>query len=636
MKKNLPYFIMALMCQTAIAQTVILTTDANSGRKSISPYLYGKNNNVSDNPGSPTTAAQWKFMRDVGLRLARENGGNNCSRYNWRLKLTCHPDWYNNVYQTNWDYAAKTLGDSLPNAQGMWGFQLIGKAAANTTHNFDDWSYNGSNWWSGTAQNLAGGGTVNTAGGSTATVNGNSNLYLENWTADSTVGILDHWFGTGGLGYNPAKIKYWSMDNEPDIWSSTHDDVIPIQPTAEAFMQLYFTVAKKARLKYPNIKLTGPVPASEWQWYAWNNSKITALNGQSYTWLEFFIKRISEEQTASGIRLLDVIDIHSYPSESNSSDIVQLHRIYFDTTYSYPGANGVKTTAASGWDNSITQEFVFERCNRWLNQYLGTNHGVTLGVSEYGFTHNNANVSSVSYASLLGTFADNNVAFLSPWYWNTGMWETMHLFSRYAKTTRVKSISNQELNVSAYTSVNTSNDSMTVILVNRHLTAVKTVSMTISNFAIPNGSYTTKQLNALPTGETFISHTNNALVSGTVALSANTFTMNLPALSTTAIVLKGAGVATAISETVVTPLHIKLFPNPSSSENTLIDLSSENLVDLKMEIYNALGQRVFIKQYYGKNPSIIEIPSSTFEQGVYAVTLSNTKGKVWSSWLVKM
>jgi hypothetical protein len=271
-----------------------------------------------------------------------------------------------------------------------------------------------------------------------------------------------------------------------------------------------------------------------------------------------------------------------------------------------------------------------------LNQYLGANHGVTLGISEYGFTHNNSNISSVSYASLLGTFADNGVGFLSPWYWNTGMWETMHLFSRYAKTTRVKSISNQELNVSGYTSVNTTNDSMTVILVNRHLTAIKTVSMSISNFAIPNGAYTTKQLNALPSSETFISHTNNALASGTIALSANTFTINLPALSTTAIILKGAGIATPISETMATHLNIKLFPNPSSSENTVIDLSSENILDVKMEIYNALGQRVYIKQFSGQNPSLMEIPSSTFEQGVYAVTLSNAKGKVWSSWLVKM
>lgn len=635
MRKIYHSLLFVFLCIASISQTVLITADANAGRKSISPYIYGKNNNVSDNSGSPTTAAQWKFLRDVGLRFSRENGGNNGSRYNWRLKMTCHPDWYNNVYLHNWDYAAKKLGDSLPNAQGMWGFQLLGKTATNNSNNFNDWAYNSSSWWSGVLQNLAGGGTPNSSGGSTATVNGNPNLYTKNWPADSTVQILDHWFGAGGLGLNNSKIKYWSMDNEPDIWYDTHDDVMPTEPNAEAFMQLYFSVAKKARAKFPNIKLTGPIPASEWQWYAWNNSKVTALNGQSYTWLEFFIKRIAEEQTATGIRLLDVIDIHSYPGESNSSDIVQLHRIYFDTTYNYPGANGVKTTAASGWDNTITQEFVFERFNRWLTQYMGANHGVKLGISEYGYTHNNANVSSVSYASLLGTFADNGVEFFAPWFWNIGQWETMHLFSIYGKSMRVKSVSNQELNVSAYSSVNAANDSMTVVLVNRHLTSSKTVSMTISNFTIPNGTYNTKQLSTLPTTETFVSRTNNALVSGTLNLSSNTFTVSLPALSTTAVILKGTGISTFVSENTKS-LKIKLFPNPSSSENTFIDLSDEKINNLNVEVYNTLGQIVYHKKYSGQNPSVLEIPSTLFEKGAYAVTLSSDNTIIWNNWLIKM
>ena len=636
MKKNYPLLILAFAFHTIMSQTVNVTVDANAGRKAISPYIYGKNNNVSDDPSSPITSVQWNFLRDVGLRFSRENGGNNGSKYNWRKKITCHPDWYNNVYAHNWDYAAKKLGDSLPGAQGMWGFQLIGKVASNVSNNFNDWAYNGSNWWSGVQQNLAGGGVPNGAGGSAATTDGNPNLYLQNWTADSTVNILDHWFGSGGLGLNNTKLQYWSMDNEPDIWYGTHDDIITTQPTAEAFMQLYFSVAKKARAKFPNIKLCGPVPASEWQWYAWNNSKITAMNGQSYTWLEFFIKRISEEQTTTGIRLLDVIDIHSYPNESSSADVVQLHRLYFDTTYSYPGANGVKTTAASGWDNSITQEFILERCNRWLNQYMGPNHNVGTAVSEYGFTHVNANVSSVSYASVLGTFADNGVAFFTPWYWNIGQWETMHLFSRYSKNTRIKSVSNQELNVSAYSSINTTNDSLTIILVNRALTTAKTVSTTVTNFNMPNGIYTFKQLKSLPATETFISQTNNALFSGTVQVTANTFTINLPALSTTAIILKGVGVATKIDEKLAQSIQVKLFPNPTFNENTFIDFSGEKINDIKIDVYNIHGQLVYNKQYKGQNPLSIEIPSNQFSQGMYIIDLSSTKGKIWNGKLVKL
>jgi len=77
---------------------------------------------------------------------------------------------------------------------------LIGKAAKTKAYNFDDWNYLQAHpLFTGFGQNLAGGGTVNPAGGSKALVEGNINLYLENWTADSTVGILKHWFGKGSM-----------------------------------------------------------------------------------------------------------------------------------------------------------------------------------------------------------------------------------------------------------------------------------------------------------------------------------------------------------------------------------------------------------------------------------------------------
>jgi hypothetical protein len=151
-------------------------------------------------PAKPTTEANINLYREAGLRFARENGGNNATKYNWRRKLGSHPDWYNNVYGHNWDFASQDIQTRMPGLQVMWAFQLIGKAAGNRNNNFNDWSYNGSNWWSGVGQNLAGGGQVNPAGGSQALVNGNPDLYLVNWTADSTTGVLNHWFGTGRTG----------------------------------------------------------------------------------------------------------------------------------------------------------------------------------------------------------------------------------------------------------------------------------------------------------------------------------------------------------------------------------------------------------------------------------------------------
>jgi beta-mannanase len=514
--------------------------DASAPKRAISPYIYGKNNSLSDNSsgtGNALTAAEWQRLRDLGIQMFRENGGNNATKYNWRLKLSSHPDWYNNVYAHDWDYAAKSLHDNIPSAQGMWAFQLIGKAAKTGSANFNDWSYNQSQWWDGVKQNLCGGGEVNPLGGEVARVNGNPSLYLENWNADSTTGILDHWFGTGGAGLDPDKIQYWSMDNEPEIWNGTHDDVYPVQPDAETFMQSYFAVAKKARARYPGIKLMGPVPANEWQWYNWNGDKIS-YNGKEYTWLEYFILRIAEEQQASGIRLLDVLDIHFYPGETNPADIVQLHRIFFDSTYVYPGANGVKRSGSGAWDNNLNKEYIFKRCNNWLNKYIGPNHGVTFSVSETSIAkRDNPNLTAVWYASTMGEFAKQGVEIFTPWDWFTGMSEVVHLFSHYGKKFYVAGTSSQEQYVSVYPTINYTGDSMTIFLVNRHLTESRMTDLNLTAFAVKDGTCKLYTLSNLPASETFVSHASNALKQTTVQATGNMMNIQLAPLSVSAIVL---------------------------------------------------------------------------------------------------
>ena len=198
----LAFFIALFAAIPAFAVTI--TVDAAAGRRPISPWIYGRNNSLSDDPGSPVSSANWQLYRAAGLRMLRENGGNDATKYNWSRKLTSHPDWYNNVYAHDWDYLAKSLQDSLPNAQGLLAFQLLGKAASNTNNNFNDGAYNGSAYWSGVEQNLAGGGIVNPAGGDSALKNGDPTLYLMDWPADSTAAILDHWFARAASGSIPA------------------------------------------------------------------------------------------------------------------------------------------------------------------------------------------------------------------------------------------------------------------------------------------------------------------------------------------------------------------------------------------------------------------------------------------------
>ena len=69
------------------------------------------------------------------------------------------------------------------------------------------------------------------------------------------------------------------MDNEPDIWNGTHDDVMKSLIPVSEFMDRYIDLAKAV----PNseIKICGPVTTSEWQWFRWGDENIT-VNGRYY------------------------------------------------------------------------------------------------------------------------------------------------------------------------------------------------------------------------------------------------------------------------------------------------------------------------------------------------------------------
>ncbi len=603
MEKHLLILILSIFGFVKVcAQNVTVTIDATQNKRKVSSYIYGKNESLDHTV---------QFYKDAGLRFARIGGGNNMSAYNWRKKITVHPDWYNNVYAEDWDAYARKINTDLPGIQTMFALQLLGRVASSTAHNFNDWDYNQSQWWTGVSQNLAGGGTVNSNGGSKALKDGDITLFSKEWSADSTVAIFNHWFDADGLALDKSKFVYWDMDNEPEIWSGTHDWAMPTQITASDFMERYFEYAKKARAVYPSIKICGPVTANEWQWYKWA-SETLYIDGKYCCWLEYFIKRCAEEEKSTGTRVLDVVDIHSYPESSNEDEkALQYHRLYFDTTYDYPSANGVHTINGI-WDTSINKEYILKRINDWIEKYYGTNSGITCGLSEWApqTTATNSSATAVAYASHLGTFANNGVEFFSVWSWQTGMWETLHPFSRYAKDYSVQSTSTIENAVSAYTTVNATADSMTVIIVNRDMSASRNVTVNLKNFAVADGDYTTLQLSSLPTTETFVSHTNNALKSGTVSVVSNALTITVPSLSVTAVILK------------TIPTGIERIANNSKQYTKLV-------------IYNNAGQKISETQGAYDSSSLKDIDTSALSEGVYLVSLSNSKESTVQKILVR-
>ena len=567
-------------------------------------------------------------IRDAGVTFFRESGGNNSTKYNWRRRLSSHPDWYNNVYVNNWDQAALALQKDFPSAQGMWAFQLAGMAAKTSQFNFNDWGYNQSKWWEGVNQNLAGNGIPN-ATGTKALKEGDINLYLEKWNADSTVGILKHWFGTEGIGLKKEKIRYWNMDNEPEIWVGTHDDVMPVQLSPEEFMQRYFEVAKKARAAYPDIKLVGPVTANEWQWYNWGTKPVLS-GGKYYPWLEFFIKRVGEEQRASGTRLLDVLDIHFYPGTKKPEEVVQLHRVFFDRTYDFPEANGVKNSSGI-YDNSSTKEYIFGRISDWLVTYLGDDHGVGLGVTETGIDQSiSSDVTSVWYASTLGEFMKNGVELFAPWYWKPGMWETLHLFTRLSLPYALNASSSNEAEISAYPTVSSTRDSVTLVVVNRSRTTTHPVSIRLDHFIPHAEAVQVFTLSQLPDIETFVSKDVNALKRSMAVRSGDLFNLSLPPMSVTAVQVRGQPGDVVLGNDEHTSPVVTIYPNPT--RDTLF-LKWEKGVFREVEVIDETG-KVMVRKAVEQSLRSISIPHH-LSSGIYLVRLTGAHQTVTKKLIIK-
>jgi len=673
MYKLKQHLTLVFLCSSFAFGAIEISVNASDGIKPISPYLFGRNvysgygGQILDN-NDKTTAEELATMNsynEMGIRFLRMNQGNNSTKHNWRKNISSHPDFYNNVYYHNWNLSAKKILDNMPETDAMYGFQTAGYAASSLNYNFDEIAYKNT-YGKDAPRNLdlAGGGKVD--GNGNLISKGNPDLYMEKWPADSTIGILYHW--RDELKYDMNRLKYWSMDNEPELWPTTHTDMpyTYLHNTLEAperIIMNFVEVAKKAKAIYPEIKLTGPVSANEWLWCnlryydAQGNVKegVVTDGNIRYCWLEYFIMRIAEEEKKANMKLLDVFDIHWYPTEKIYEHWINWHRVFFDTTYDYPGANGIKrANEGCTWDNSITKEYIFKRINDWLEKYMGKNHGVTLAFTETDFVEAmDPMTRAIVYASFLGTFMDNGVEIFTPWTWREGMSEVVHLFSQYSKSHRVLSNSSNDSLVSAYSSINQKADSMTILLVNRAESASQNIQLKINEFDLTNGNYPTLTLSGL-TEETFVSRTNNALKEETISITENKLQVMLPAKSITAIILSRAssenitsssssiqsGSSIQSSSSVQSSPSVQssssvengnaFIPNLNKSNISMIQ-DGENLIfqnpsqhPFSLVIFNALGQKIF--QQLNIQKSLEMINTQNFNRGQYIVQIRTKNG----------
>jgi hypothetical protein len=217
----------------------------------------------------------------------------------------------------------------------------------------------------------------------------------------------------------------WILDNEPGLWSTTHRDVHPEPLTYDELLEKTIAFGTAIRRADPDALIAGPTSYGWWEYFYSTKDHDEGLrlkpdrraHGDAPL-LAWYLQKLSEHEKKTGVRILDVLDVHLYPQ----ADGVQ-------GPDGQGGDGGGQTdrktnelrfrTTRSLWDRDYVDEswineavYLVPRMKELIAQnYPG--RGFQIGEYNFGAEHHPAG--GVALAEALGRFALNGVS--HAFYW---------------------------------------------------------------------------------------------------------------------------------------------------------------------------------------------------------------------------
>ncbi|WP_375773934.1 glycoside hydrolase family 44 protein [Archangium gephyra] len=404
------------------AKTSKVVVDCTQPGHPISPLIYGiAFNNLRELKDNH----QW----ELGA-TARRWGGNPTSRYNWKL---------GNVWNTANDYFFRNivLGtspqytyDSFLQANQQRGLQsaltvpMLGWVAKDATSVSFPKSLFGAQQKMDPDVTEAGNGISLSGEGLTPLPPAQTSLEAPPSFVHEWVRSIREKDKTRGRG-----VHQYILDNEPMLWNTTHRDVHPEPVTYDELLERTIAYGTAVRQADPEGLIAGP---AEWGWTNYfhsaadvapgGNKKDRKAHGNTAL-IPWYLKKLAEHEKQTGVRVLDVLDLHFYPQGDG---------IGFEergATDPETSARRIRSTRAL-WDPKYKDESWIEdsvelipRMKRWVAEnYPG--RGVSIG--EYNFGATGHMSGGLAQAEALGRFAEHNLtsAFLftyppnrSPTFW---------------------------------------------------------------------------------------------------------------------------------------------------------------------------------------------------------------------------
>jgi hypothetical protein len=518
--------------RTSSTTQVTLTVDAAKGRHAISPLVYGVN-----------FASQVSWLGKVFPVPVDRWGGNSTSRYNYTNDTyNTGSDWYfENIVASGKGTLDAVIGaDRARHSSSLVTVPMIGwvskdspsqhpftcsfpKTVFPVQNDADSWDSNCGNGVDGSTYLTADPTTTSQAAGPAFAAQMVQHLV-------SSYGDAAH----GG-------VRFYGLDNEPDLWNSTHRDVHPDPVSESELWAKSEATALAVKGADPTAEVMGP---SDWGWCAYYYSAVddcgsSTTDRDAHGGLplgQWYLKQFAQAQSSSGTRLLDYFDEHFYPQETgvalspagdSATQALRLRstRALWDPTY-----------VDESWISQATggRPLAWIRTMRaWTATYYP---GTKTAISEYNWGALDSMNGALAQADVLGIFGRERLGLATLWGPTSATDPWAYAFKLYRNynghggqfgSTSVRAVSSNQGRLAVYAATQGSRGALTMMVINKTGSAIRS-SMQVRSFSAGQSARVFRYSASHP----------HEIVRGTgIAVHRQSLTATYPASSITLLVL---------------------------------------------------------------------------------------------------
>lgn len=387
----------AAAAMAAPARNVELSVDCRAPDHAISPYIYG--------------VAGDGDVFDLGATIRRW-GGNPTTRYNFKINaLNTGKDWFFENVKAG-DYRTFLEENRKHGLASALTVPMIGWVAKDTTSSGFPVSTLGpqqstDQWRPDAGNGMKKDGSPVRPGPPTQTSVSAPPALIRKWV--EAIRASDRQTGA-------RAVHMYILDNEPNLWSTTHRDVHPEPLTYDELLDRTIRYASAIREADPDAVIAGP---AEWGWtgYFYSAADVAAdihrapdrrAHGD-VPLVQWYLGKLRDYETKRGTKLLDVFDLHFYPQgggvygTSATDDIAALRlrstRALWDSTY-----------VDESWIHDTVR--LIPRMKEWVRD---GNPRLAVSVGEYNFGGEQHLSGALALADALGRFGTEGIAYAFYW-----------------------------------------------------------------------------------------------------------------------------------------------------------------------------------------------------------------------------